>query len=238
MTYALPSNGLANPSSRTVAVAGGVVALHIAALWALQAGLEFKSPEKVVEVEMVSEILPPQVPQAAPPMPAPPIPKPSPTKPRPQPPAPHAAAPAPKAIADPTPAPNAPVVNPTPPAPPAPAAPPSPPAVAPAPPAPPAPAPEPKIELPSTDADYVNRPAPVYPPMSRRLGEQGKVVLRVQIGADGSALKVELQKSSGFDRLDEAAMTAVKKWRFKPGTRNGVPETMWYSLPINFESNK
>ena len=70
--------------------------------------------------------------------------------------------------------------------------------------------------------------------MSHRLGEQGKVLLRVLIGVDGSAQKVELQKSSGFDRLDQAAMIAVAKWRFIPGKRNGVVEAMAHTVPVSF----
>ena len=138
----------------------------------------------------------------------------------------------PVAIADPTPAPNAPVgiTTPQPPAPPieAPAAPPSP---APAPPAPPAP---PRIERPSSDAAYLNNPRPSYPAISKRMGEQGKVVLRVLIGTDGLPQKVEISKSSGFDRLDRQAQEAVMRWRFVPGKRNGVPEAMWNLVPVNF----
>ncbi|RYF01372.1 MAG: energy transducer TonB, partial [Comamonadaceae bacterium] len=153
-------------------------------------------------------------------------PKPAPPKPAPRP------APMPVAVPSPAPAPNAPtgVVEPQPPAPPieAPAAPPAP---APAPPAPPAP---PKIELPSSDAAYLNNPKPSYPAISKRLGEQGKVVLRVLIGTDGLPQKVEVNKSSGFERLDRQAQDAVMRWRFAPGKRNGVPETMWNLVPVNF----
>ncbi len=136
-------------------------------------------------------------------------------------------APQPIAIPDPRPAPDAPtgVVTPQPPAPPI---------VAAAPPSPaPAPAPA-KLELPSSDADYLQNPKPAYPPLSKRLGEQGKVVLRVLIGADGLPQKTELLKSSGYERLDQAAQATVMKWRFVPGKRGGVPETAWAQVPINF----
>ena len=183
--------------------------------------------EVIVPAELLSEFIAPPAPKVAPPPPpAPPLPpKPAPkVAPRP--------APMPVAIADPTPAPNAPVgiTTPQPPAPPieAPAAPPSP---APAPPAPPAP---PRIELPSSDAAYLNNPRPSYPAISKRMGEQGKVVLRVLIGTDGLPQKVEISKSSGFDRLDRQAQEAVMRWRFVPGKRNGVAETMWNLVPINF----
>jgi len=137
----------------------------------------------------------------------------------------------PVAIPDPTPAPAAPVgiVEPQPPAPPiqAPAAPPAPLA----PPAPPAP---PAIVQPSSNASHLNNPTPNYPAVSRRLGEQGVVVLSVLIGTDGLPQKVEVKKSSGFERLDRQAVDTVLRWRFVPGTRNGVPEAMWYQQPIHF----
>ena len=70
--------------------------------------------------------------------------------------------------------------------------------------------------------------------MSKRLGEKGNVVVRVLIGADGTAQKAELKQSSGYDRLDQAAVTTVLKWRYVPGKRAGVPEAMWFNVPINF----
>jgi protein TonB len=107
---------------------------------------------------------------------------------------------------------------------------------APAPAAPaPAPAPEPPREqLPSSDADYLQNPKPAYPPLSKRLGEQGKVVVRVLIGADGIAQQAELRQSSGFDRLDQAALQTVLKWRYVPGKRAGIAQAMWFNVPINF----
>ena len=54
------------------------------------------------------------------------------------------------------------------------------------------------------------------------------------IGADGIPQKVEIKQSSGFERLDRQAVDTVTRWRFVPGTRNGVPEAMWYLQPINF----
>jgi protein TonB len=90
------------------------------------------------------------------------------------------------------------------------------------------------VELPSTDADYLQNPKPPYPPISRRLREQGKVLLRVQISAQGTALDAQVKQSSGYERLDRAALDAVRKWRFVPGKRGGVPETMWFDVPMNF----
>jgi protein TonB len=97
-----------------------------------------------------------------------------------------------------------------------------------------APAAAPRIELPSSNAAYLNNPKPAYPALSRRLGEQGKVVVRVLIGVDGKAQQAEIRSSSGYDRLDQAALATVRSWRYVPGTRNGIPEAMWFNVPINF----
>lgn len=88
--------------------------------------------------------------------------------------------------------------------------------------------------LPSTNADYLRNPPPVYPPVSKRLGEQGRVVLRVLINTEGRAEKAEIRESSGYERLDQAALKTVLQWRYVPGKRGGVPETMWFNVPINF----
>jgi protein TonB len=90
------------------------------------------------------------------------------------------------------------------------------------------------VSLPSSDADYLNNPAPAYPRMSRRQGEQGTVVLRVFITAEGRADKAEIRTSSGYSRLDEAALDTIKRWRYVPGKRAGVPEAMWFNVPIRF----
>jgi protein TonB len=90
------------------------------------------------------------------------------------------------------------------------------------------------VVLPSSDADYLNNPAPVYPGMSRRMGEQGTAVLRVFINTEGRAEKAEIRTSSGYSRLDEAALATVQRWRYVPGKRAGVPEAMWFNVPIRF----
>jgi len=92
----------------------------------------------------------------------------------------------------------------------------------------------PALELPSANASYLDNPRPEYPRLSRRLGEQGRVVLRVLIEMDGSASRAELASSSGFSRLDEAARLAVLRWRYVPGKRGGRPEAMWFNVPVNF----
>ena len=98
-----------------------------------------------------------------------------------------------------------------------------------------APTPPSKIDLPSSDAAYLNNPKPPYPALSRRLGEQGKVVIRVLIGADGKAQQAQVHSSSGFDRLDQAGLQTVLKWQFEPGKRGGIPEAMWFNVPLIFK---
>ena len=90
------------------------------------------------------------------------------------------------------------------------------------------------VVLPSNSADYLNNPAPPYPRQSKRLGEQGTVIIRVLITPEGRAEKAEIRTSSGFLRLDETALSTVQRWRFVPGQRNGAPEAMWFNVPIRF----
>ncbi len=88
--------------------------------------------------------------------------------------------------------------------------------------------------LPSLHADYLNNPAPAYPAQSRQLGEQGKVLLRVLVKADGSVEQVNLRKSSGYDRLDSTALETVKQWRFVPAKRADQAIAAWVIVPISF----
>lgn len=218
--------GPVSPSARMnrrLLIVAAVIGLHIAGLWALQSGLLRRAVEVVVPVQVIADLIELPQPKVEPAPPAPqPTSKPQPVvrhTPRPQP------MPLPVAVADPTPSDHAPVVPAS--VPPAPAEP----SPAPAKPAEPA---VPAVQLPSSTADYLNNPAPAYPPLSRRLGEQGRVVVRVLIDANGAASKAEVRTSSGFERLDQAALQTVLKWRYVPGKRAGVPEAMWFNVPINF----
>lgn len=85
------------------------------------------------------------------------------------------------------------------------------------------------------DADYLHNPKPVYPNASRRLGEQGKVVLRVHVSAAGLPGKIEVSSSSGFARLDRAAEEAVSRWRFVPAQRGTEAIAAWVRVPIRFQ---
>ncbi|MCK9985347.1 MAG: periplasmic protein TonB [Azoarcus sp.] len=112
---------------------------------------------------------------------------------------------------------------------------------APAPPAPPAPAARPVPEAPPAviaarfDAAYLNNPAPAYPPLSRRMREEGKVMLRVQVTAEGLPAQVDLAESSGYARLDTAAREAVQRWRFVPAKQGGQPVAAAVIVPIVFK---
>ena len=85
------------------------------------------------------------------------------------------------------------------------------------------------------DADYLDNPQPIYPHASRRLGEQGKVLLRVHVSAAGLAEIVELKLGSGFARLDQAAQEAVSRWRFVPARRGEQAIAAWVQVPITFQ---
>ena len=80
----------------------------------------------------------------------------------------------------------------------------------------------------------MNNPRPTYPAVSRRLNEQGQVVVRVYVGTDGVAQQGDIKTSSGYDRLDQEALRTVMRWRFVAGQRLGVPEAMWFNVPVNF----
>ena len=75
---------------------------------------------------------------------------------------------------------------------------------------------------------------PKYPRVSRKRGERGRVLIRVFINRDGSSEKVELEQSSGFNRLDQAAMDSAKKCRFIPAKRNGKPVKTLATIPYTF----
>lgn len=96
------------------------------------------------------------------------------------------------------------------------------------------PEPEPVIEPPKFGAAYLHNPAPTYPPLARRLGEQGRVLLRVLVSTNGDADTVDLEDSSGFSKLDEAAIKAVKKWRFVPAKRSNQPISAYVLVPVKF----
>lgn len=108
-----------------------------------------------------------------------------------------------------------------------------PPAPPPAPVAPPAP---PQVVTLSGELSVscAERSPPVYPAYSMRLNEQGRLVLRVELGVDGHVSNVSYKTRSGFNRLDEAAVAAVKTWRCKPAMRGGVAVPSVALQPFDF----
>ena len=90
------------------------------------------------------------------------------------------------------------------------------------------------ITPPDFNADYLNNPAPRYPVESRRLREQGTVAIKVLVGPEGTVQELKLAESSGHSRLDKAALSAVRKWRFAPARQAGKPVAAWVIVPIPF----
>ena len=84
------------------------------------------------------------------------------------------------------------------------------------------------------DAAYLNNPAPEYPPVARRRGEEGRVLLSVAVCPAGWAERIEVRASSGSPRLDRAALEAVRRWRFVPANQNGVAVASRIVVPIVF----
>jgi periplasmic protein TonB len=216
--------------SRNTTIVALVMLLHIGGLWALHSGLLRRVAELIVPAEIM--LVMSQAEET--PVPTPPSPvKPDTT------PLPRTLAPVIQPLTEP--------VQPVPLAVAALATEPEPSALSPAPVAqaspPPAAAPSgiaqaalrtPVIELPNSDAQYLNNAHPSYPPISKRLGEQGKVIVRTLIGVDGTAQDAHIKLSSGFDRLDQAAIQTALRWRYVPGKRAGVPEAMWFDVPFHW----
>jgi len=164
---------------------------------------------------------PEQVPEMPPPVPEPePLPEPAPILP-PEPPEEEEVLSAPKAEA--------------PPAPPLP----KPPASQPRKPQKETPRPEPSPRPAARAADeprpvIVRNPAPRYPEFARRKGWEGRVVVRVSVDANGRPTQTVISKGSGYSVLDQAALQAVKTWRFRPRTLGGVPMAGTVDVPVNF----
>ncbi|MBC9248851.1 energy transducer TonB [Pseudomonas alcaligenes] len=197
--------------------------LHGAVLHWLASRPEPVLPEVPVEIppmtiEFAAPPPPPQVVEPPPPVveelavkppPPKPVPKPKPQPPKPKPlPKPVEQAPQPKQETPPPPAPVA----------------------------PPTPAPV-KETPPSANAAYLKNPAPEYPSLAQRRGWEGTVLLRVHVLANGKPSDIQIQKSSGRDALDEAAVRAVKRWSFVPAKRGDVAQEGWVTVPLDFRLN-
>ena len=90
------------------------------------------------------------------------------------------------------------------------------------------------VIAPNFSASYLENPPSAYPALSKRVGEQGKVMLHVFVNAQGGADTVELRASSGSSRLDDAALESVKRWRFVPARQGDQPVAAWVLIPITF----
>jgi protein TonB len=208
------------PGQRNAAVAA-ILALHAAAGWGLLQVQAVRDTLVAAAPMFVDWIAPPA------PVPAPP----PPPQPRPRVPAPPpknivatpAVAPLPAAFVAPAPEPS----------------PPSPPVVvvaAPAPPAPPAPPaapPAPKL-IPPSAIQYRVPPDISYPNASKRLGESGLVIVSVLVDPEGLPREVQVAQSSGFERLDRAAVAGVQRARFQPYLENGRALAGWARIPVPF----
>jgi len=236
-----------------------VVLLHMLVFWGLQSGLSHNITRQMPEVvqafllqDTPAPKIEPEPPAPPAPLPPPPPPKPTPPPPPPPPPPPQPAPPPPAVVApQPTPPAPVPAVEVA-----LPAAPSSPtqaitavasdaPTSAPAdmtPPAastpsnslagPPTAAPTPAKVTARTPArvSAAQCEKPAYPNASRRMEEEGTVSLRFLVGVDGLVIQSEIEKSSGFKRLDDAARAGLSKCRFQPATVDGVPEQAWASM--------
>ena len=217
------STYLQAPPKRKLLGLAGVVVLHALLFWAVQAGLTRTVIQKMPNVvqALLLEEKKPEL--ATPPSPQPPPPAPS------KPPPPQTPPPAyvPPAVTPPVAAPANAIaaVSPTPsPAVPSPLAAPS---------ATPATNPAPAARAPVRTAAGVNMAQcdkPEYPSASRRMEEEGMVTVRFLVGADGKIIQSEIEKSSGFKRLDEAARAGLSKCQFKPAMVDGKAEQAWASI--------
>jgi protein TonB len=95
-------------------------------------------------------------------------------------------------------------------------------------------APQPLLLTGELSVSCTERTPPSYPKQSLRLGEQGKTVLLVELDELGRVITVDVKTKSGFPRLDEAAINAVKTWRCSPAKRNGVAVRSVALQPFNF----
>lgn len=197
--------------ARRIGPLGLIILLHIGFFYALQSGL-LRQAAQALPVEMFASFITPE----APPAPAPPKPQPAPPKTVPI--VKKSVAPRPVPIVNTTPSPQAITAAPTVSAPPAPAMPAAPKTI-------------------SSGVEYIQPPQPEYPPLSRRMGEEGRVVLRVLVNAKGHPERVEVQKSSGLPRLDEAGRQAVLRALFRPHIDDGQAVAVYVIVPIKFQLN-
>lgn len=88
---------------------------------------------------------------------------------------------------------------------------------------------------PNFNAAYLRNPPPRYPVSARRNGEQGTVTLKILVTRDGLPASITVQATSGYTTLDQAALEAVRGWRFAPARRGTQPVEAWVLVPIVFK---
>jgi protein TonB len=206
------------------AMIGAIVAVHVAAIWALLQIREVREAVADVAPIFVSLVAPTTQPKITPPPPLP-----TPPARRPYPPEPRLISAAPTAAPAPF------VALPPEPLPPEPA----PVAVA----APvasvaPPPAPAPPRNLSASSVQYLEPLRVEYPRLSKRLGETGVVMLRIFIDEAGRVRDAQVIHTSGHPRLDDAAMAAVQRARFKPPSENGQAVSGYAQVPVDFQLEK
>lgn len=221
--YTLSTDLRFAPPFRAPGVLAAVIAMHAAILGLILAAPRIPPAPVLpspIHVRLIETTAEPLAPVTAPPPPVVTPSRPQPAR-APSPPVAPALSAAPQSVAEPVPAPRptepfAPVAAPAPIAPPQ-----------------PAPAPPPVVQ-PRFDAAYLDNPRPPYPSVSRRMGEEGEVRLRVQVDPAGLAQQVEIQQGSGYPRLDQAALETVRQWRFVPARQGDQPVAAWVIVPIQF----
>jgi protein TonB len=92
----------------------------------------------------------------------------------------------------------------------------------------------PRIEPPRFEVAYLDNPPPAYPALARRMKLQGTVVLRVLVNSTGRAEELIVDRSSGTSILDQAALGAVRDWRFVPARRGADVIAHWVDVPVRF----
>ncbi|MCA1928392.1 energy transducer TonB [Rheinheimera sp.] len=97
--------------------------------------------------------------------------------------------------------------------------------------------PEAAATPPVASANKALNKAPLYPTLSRRLKEQGTVYLQVLVLKNGKVGQLKLKQSSGFARLDQSAINAVRGWTYQPALKLGQPVDFWFVQPVVFNLN-
>jgi len=84
-------------------------------------------------------------------------------------------------------------------------------------------------------AALCDNPTPPYPREARNRGYQGEVLLRVEVLSSGKVGQIEIKRSSGYEMLDQSALSTVKQWKFIPAKRGEETVPLWVNIPIRFQ---